>query len=105
VGGVYKIVAKVLANRLKMVLEKIISKLHNTFVRGRQILDFVLIGNDCLERRILLRDLGVLCKVDIEKAYDHVNRDFLLYLLRRCSFGEKWRNFLIIFLIGKRSIL
>jgi hypothetical protein len=34
----------------------------------------------------------MLCKFDIEKAYTHVNWDFLLYLLRRCSFGEKWRN-------------
>jgi hypothetical protein len=32
---------------------------------------------------------GVICKMDLEKAYDHVNRDFLLYMLR-CGFGGKW---------------
>jgi hypothetical protein len=41
VGGVYNIVAKVLANKLKMVVEKIISKPHNAFIKGRQILDYV----------------------------------------------------------------
>jgi hypothetical protein len=47
VGGVYKIVVKVLAaNRLKIVLEKIISisNSHNAFIRGRQILDFAFIA-------------------------------------------------------------
>jgi hypothetical protein len=33
----------------------------------------------------------VLSKLDIEKAYDHVNWSLLLYLLR-CGFGEKWCN-------------
>jgi hypothetical protein len=33
----------------------------------------------------------VLCKLDLEKAYDHVNWDFVLYLLHRCGFGERWR--------------
>lgn len=28
--------------------------------------------------------------MDLKKAYDHVNWDFLLYMLRRCGFGEKW---------------
>jgi hypothetical protein len=32
---------------------------------------------------------GVLCKLDIEGAYDNFNWGFLLYLLRRCAFGEK----------------
>jgi len=28
--------------------------------------------------------------MDLQKAYDHVNWDFLLYIVRRCGFGEKW---------------
>ena len=72
VGGVYKIVSKVLANRLKSVLPILISTSQNAFIQGRQILDSVLIANEVLDSRLKQGQLGVLCKLDIEKAYDHV---------------------------------
>ena len=45
-GGLYKLLAKVLANRLKRVIGKVVSSDQNAFVMGRQILDASLIANE-----------------------------------------------------------
>uniref|UniRef100_A0A2N9EFE5 Reverse transcriptase domain-containing protein n=1 Tax=Fagus sylvatica TaxID=28930 RepID=A0A2N9EFE5_FAGSY len=94
VGSIYKIVAKVLANRFSMVLGGIISSTQNAFVKGRQISDSVFIANECIDSRLHTAIPGVLCKLDVEKAYDHVNWKFLLYLLERCGFSERWRKWI-----------
>ena len=73
VGSLYKIIAKVLANRLKRVMGKLVSYSQNTFVEGRQILDAVLVTNEAIDSRKRSVGTGLVCKLDIEKVYDHVN--------------------------------
>jgi len=73
VGSFYKILAKVLATKLRGVVGKVVSPSQHAFVHGRHIMDASLIANECIDHCLRTNHLGILCKLDIEKAYDHVS--------------------------------
>lgn len=72
----YKIVGKVLANRLCKILPGIISETQSAFVKGRSIIDHVVIAFEILHtmKRNTTKKVGdVAVKIDISKAYDRMD--------------------------------
>jgi hypothetical protein len=73
---------------LKSILEHSILETQNAFIRGCQIVGSILIANECIDSHLKSSKPGVLCKLDLKKAYDHASLDFLLYMVRKCGFRE-----------------
>lgn len=59
-------------------------------IRGRQITDSILIANEFVDERKKKRQTGVVCKLDMENAYDRVDCEFLIWVMRRKGFEERW---------------
>ncbi|GAU15594.1 hypothetical protein TSUD_108530 [Trifolium subterraneum] len=68
VGSLYKILVKVLANRLRLVIGSVISESQTAFVKDRQILDGILIANETVDEARRTKKELMLFKVDFEKA-------------------------------------
>ncbi|KAL6339823.1 hypothetical protein AAG906_034911 [Vitis piasezkii] len=82
-GGLYKLLAKV-----------VVSLDQNAFVKGRQILDASLIANEVIDTWQKRKEKGLICKLDIEKAYDSISWDFLMKILRKLGFGSRWMEWI-----------
>lgn len=70
---VYKILSKVLSRRFKLVLPSIVSEAQSAFLRGRGILDGVLIANEIVDWWKKSNTQWMIIKLDFEKAFDTVN--------------------------------
>ncbi|GKA76939.1 RNA-directed DNA polymerase, eukaryota [Tanacetum coccineum] len=94
IGSIYKIIAKILTNRLVGVLGGIINEVQSAFIEDRQILDGPFILNEVISWCKRKRKQSLIFKVDFEKAYDSVRWDFLDDVLSKFGFGEKWRKWI-----------
>jgi len=90
---IYKVVSKCLVNRLRPILEDIISPNQSAFIPGRMITDNALIAFECIHTINSSRDdRGNFCayKLDLSKAYDRVDWDFLNNVLLKMGFQSDW---------------
>ncbi|GJT10260.1 RNA-directed DNA polymerase, eukaryota [Tanacetum coccineum] len=90
IGSIYKIIAKILTNRLVCVMGGIVNEVQSAFIEDRQILDGPFILNEMLSWCKKRKKQSLIFKVDFEKAYDSVRWDFLENVLRKFGFGDKW---------------
>ena len=90
---IYKIISKVLANRLKPVLPRIISPTQSAFVLGRLITNNVLVAYNMLHTmhaRKKGKKGSMALKLDISKAYDLVKWQFLQGIMEKMGFPTQW---------------
>ncbi|GJZ68953.1 RNA-directed DNA polymerase, eukaryota, reverse transcriptase zinc-binding domain protein [Tanacetum coccineum] len=90
IGSMYKIIAKILANRLVFVLGDLVNEIQSAFVADRQILDGPFIMNEIIQWCKSKKKQSLVFKVDFEKAFDSVRWDYLDDISSRFGFGEKW---------------
>ncbi|XP_045791608.1 uncharacterized protein LOC123886325 [Trifolium pratense] len=88
IGSLYKILSKILANRLKKVLGNLISMCQSAFLPQRQILDGVVVLNEIIDLTKRRKDSCLLFKVDFEREYDIVSWGFLEGMMRKMGFAE-----------------
>ncbi|GJW88814.1 RNA-directed DNA polymerase, eukaryota [Tanacetum coccineum] len=90
IGSLYKIIAKILANCLVVVMGDIVSDVQSAFVADRQILDGPFILNDLIQWCKSKKKQAMIFKVDFEKAFDSVRWDYLDDVLKKFGFGNRW---------------
>lgn len=84
----YKIIARVLSNRLKLVLPNIISTSQTSCVVGRDISDTVASLRDIIDLIEEEQYEGYILKIDQEKAFDRVSHLYLFKTLEKFGFGS-----------------
>ncbi|GKE18890.1 putative RNA-directed DNA polymerase, eukaryota, reverse transcriptase zinc-binding domain protein, partial [Tanacetum coccineum] len=103
IGIHYKIIAKILANRLSKMIDKIISHEQSTFIAGFQILDGHLMLSEMIDWYKNRKKKMLIFEVDFEKAFDSVSWRYLDFVLHSHGFGVKWRSWIRECLVLSRT--
>ncbi|KAJ0727756.1 putative RNA-directed DNA polymerase [Helianthus annuus] len=94
IGVINKVISKVLVNRLKGIMGKIISEEQSAFLAGRNIMDGPLILNEIVSWLKVKKKVGMIFKVDINKAYDSLSWKFLDSIMEQMNFPARWRKWI-----------
>ncbi|XP_048494804.1 uncharacterized protein LOC125494938 [Beta vulgaris subsp. vulgaris] len=90
VGSIYKIIAKLLTQRLKQVMSSLVGPLQTSFIEDRQILDGALIAGELFDSYKRNNKKAIFLKIDFHKAFDSVSWAFLEWILAQMGFPPRW---------------
>lgn len=90
IGCMYKVLGKLLANRLRVAISEVIGETQSAFISGHQLVDSVLVLNEAINEIRRKKLKAFVFKADFEKAYDCVNWDCLDWIMRRMGFEDRW---------------
>ena len=94
----YKIFSKVLANRLKIILPKIITKHQSIFTKSRLISDNILVAFESLHsmQKHKEKDDFMAIKLDTSKVYDRVEWPYLKVVMAKFGFNVQWIKLIML---------
>lgn len=89
---IYKIVTKVLVNRLRPFMKEFIGSYQNSFLRGRSTLDNIILTQEIVHgmNRKKEKKGAMILKLDLQKTYYSLDWDFLDLILKEFEFPAKF---------------
>lgn len=88
-----KVITKVMANRLKVLLDVVVLETQSAFIPGRLISDNILVSYEVmhyLKNKRAGKEGFMAIKLDMSKAYDRLEWDFLRAMLTKMGFSDRW---------------
>lgn len=84
----YKLFALVYANRLKLVLGKLVEEFQSAFIKGRYIQNHIRLILDVIDYNSMIQSDSLILFIDFFKAFDTVEHEFIFTTLKKFGFGE-----------------
>lgn len=88
----YKLITKIISIRLKNILPDIIPENQGGFIKGRKILDNIMLVQEAVHSSCQRKEKGIVIKLDLENAFDRVRHDFLFTVMKKMGFSITFIN-------------
>jgi len=87
---VYKIISKMIANRLKPLLPSLISEEKTGYVEGRQILNNIIQAHEVAHSLKCNNQASMIIQFDLTKTYDKISWCYIRAILKAYGFDQNW---------------
>lgn len=99
---IYKMISKIICNRLKNIMSLIIYRLQSVFILSRLITDNIIVAYEVLHSMKLIKkknEGAIAIKIDVSKAYDKIEWPYLQAVLTKMRFSVHWINLIMTCII------